>query len=250
MFRRLSAPLPLSEASLLALRPALNAPVVNVGFLPVGPARAALVVFAEEYGGIGIAFGIRSVEGGQVAVLGNQESIDETAALSEALEPALAEAERMGFVFDEDMLAHPVAGDRASAMSVWAGLMGEIGTPAASVAGPSASAPEPPPEPLAELVLEEVAPVELTDLDHEIEEIELDLEASSGSPSEGSRPLSLSKFRHVATAGEEALEASPRPSQAPGSGSELGRIALKRVVGGPDGALRRIPYLARLLSSF
>ena len=75
MFRRLSEPLPLSEASLLALRPALNAPVLNVGFLPVGPARAAIVVFAEEWGGIGLALGIRSNEAGRVAVFRNQESI-------------------------------------------------------------------------------------------------------------------------------------------------------------------------------
>ena len=68
MFRRSSEPLPLSEASLLALRPALNAPVLNVKFLPVGPARAAIVVFAEEYGGIGLAFGVRSNEAGQVVV--------------------------------------------------------------------------------------------------------------------------------------------------------------------------------------
>ena len=40
MLRRISEPLALSEASLLALRPALNAPVLNVDFLPVGPARA------------------------------------------------------------------------------------------------------------------------------------------------------------------------------------------------------------------
>ncbi len=37
MFRLLSEPLALSEASLLALRPALNAPVLNDECLPVGP---------------------------------------------------------------------------------------------------------------------------------------------------------------------------------------------------------------------
>ena len=76
MFRRSSEPLALSEASLLALRPALNAPVLNTDFLPVGPARAAIVVFAEEYGGIGLAIGVRSNEGGQIAVFRNQTSID------------------------------------------------------------------------------------------------------------------------------------------------------------------------------
>ena len=76
MFRRSSDPLALSEASLLALRPAMNAPVLNVKFLPVGPAKAAIVAFAEEYGGMGLAIGVRSNEGGQIVVFKNQEPID------------------------------------------------------------------------------------------------------------------------------------------------------------------------------
>lgn len=125
MFRRLSEPLPLSEASLLLLRPAMNAPVLNVGYLPVGPARAAVVAFAEEYGGIGIALGIRSNESGQLAVIRNQESIDFDVRIVDALEPLLAEAERMGFLFDEDMLqATPGYEGRSDAMVHWAGLMG------------------------------------------------------------------------------------------------------------------------------
>jgi hypothetical protein len=125
MFRRLSEPLPLSEASLLLLRPAMNAPVLNVGYLPVGPARAAVVAFAEEYGGVGIALGIRSNESGQLAVIRNQESIDFDVRIVDALEPLLAEAERMGFLFDEDMLqATPGYAGRSHAMVHWAGLMG------------------------------------------------------------------------------------------------------------------------------
>ena len=127
MFRRLSEPLPLSEASLLLLRPALNAPVLNVGYLPVGPARAAVVAFGEEYGGIGIALGVRSNESGQLAVLRNQESIEFDVPLAEALEPLLAAAERMGFLFDEDIFqAAPGQKGRAEAMAHWAELMGTM----------------------------------------------------------------------------------------------------------------------------
>lgn len=127
MFRRLSEPLPLSEASLLAMRPALNAPVLNVGFLPVGPARAAIVAFGEEWGGIGLALGIRSNESGQVAVFRNQESIEPDVPVATALEPILAEAERMGFLFDEDMVAGvDDAKVRFQAMALWGRLMGEI----------------------------------------------------------------------------------------------------------------------------
>lgn len=144
MFRRLSDPLPLSEASLLALRPSLNAPVLNVEFLPVGPARAAIVVFAEEWGGIGVSIGIRSNEGGQVAVFQNQESIEPEVTIPAALEPALAEAERMGFLFDEDMVANAPAGrGQSQAMLLWGQLMGEIDMSATPAATPIAAPGEP-----------------------------------------------------------------------------------------------------------
>lgn len=143
MFRRLSEPLPLSEASLLLLRPALNTPVLNVGYLPVGPARAAVVAFAEEYGGIGIALGLRSSESGQIVVLRNQESIDFDAPLAEALEPLLDAAERMGFLFDEDMLQLvPGPKGRSDAMVHWAVLMGGMERLLAPVAARSQSQAE------------------------------------------------------------------------------------------------------------
>ncbi len=141
MFRRLSEPLPLSEASLLLLRPALNAPVLNVGYLPVGPARAAVVAFGEEYGGIGIALGVRSNESGQLAVLRNQESIDFDVPLAEALEPLLAVAERMGFLFDEDIFqVAPGQRGRVQAMAHWAELMGGMES---LLPAPSADADDP-----------------------------------------------------------------------------------------------------------
>lgn len=138
MFRRLSEPLPLSEASLLALRPALNAPVLTVEFLPVGPARAAVVAFGEEWGGIALALGIRSVETGQVAVFRNQESIAPDVPVATALEKVLAQAERMGFLFDEDMVEAAGQG-RSEALALWGRLMGDIELPPP----PRAVAPEP-----------------------------------------------------------------------------------------------------------
>ena len=111
MLRRNPEPLALSEASLLAFRPALNAPVLNVEFMPVGPARAAIAVFAEEYGGIGLALGIRSIDGGQIAVFRNREPLGEDAVVAEVFEPALAAAERLGFLFDKEMI-DGISGDR------------------------------------------------------------------------------------------------------------------------------------------
>ena len=243
MFRRLSEPLPLSEASVLAMRPALNAPVLNVGFLPVGPARAAIVAFGEEWGGIGLALGIRSNEGGQVAVFRNQESIEPDVSIAAALEPALAEAERMGFLFDEDMV-EATADGRNRALALWGRLMGELELPEPPRAVPRqpatsesirplpdrvAFAPTAPTAPAAspEVLLDDIA---------EIEPVEISLELEA--------PV-LAKFRHA----DAAVAPADRDPGDTRGGNPLGRIPLVRVRKERDGT-KRTPYLARLLSSF
>jgi hypothetical protein len=262
MFRRSSEPLALSEASLLALRPALNTPVLNTDFLPVGPARAAIVVFAEEYGGIGLAIGVRSNEGGQIAVFRNQAPIDASTKFTDALEPALASAEQMGFLFDEDMVEGvPEGRGRVEAMALWGDLMGELEMPAPSEAGePTLGDPADSAASLSginvtvpELLLDDVAPRELPeiflDLEDELEPIDLVV------PPEPARQR-LSKFRN-ATPGpakntaspiDAADQSSPRTfDPEPEGGSELGRIPLVRV---RRGGTKRVPFLARLLASF
>lgn len=253
MLRRISEPLALSEASLLMLRPALNAPVLNVDFLPVGPARAAIVVFAEEYGGIGLALGIRSTEGGQVAVFRNREAIEELSPLAESLEPALAEAERMGFLFDEDMIDSVPGGEgRAQATALWADLMGEIAMPPARAARTvrgRADAILDLGEPLAEecsipeLMLEAIAPAERSRISSEPESVAAAAapeRKTIESPEEMPPVRTLSKFRQAPIAADLA--------EAPERGPDLGRIPLVRRRVGERA--RRIPYLARLLSSF
>lgn len=283
MFRRSSEPLPLSEASLLALRPALNAPVLNVKFLPVGPAKAAIVVFAEEYGGIGLAIGVRSNEGGQVIVFRNQQPIDASVPVSDAIESALSSAERMGFLFDEDMVESIPGGQgRSRAMALWGDLMGELEMPSSPETAAAQSAASDVilesdsgsafntsiiPEPVAELVLDDVAaaePAEISlDLEADLEpladfdDLELDLEElSMGESAETTERVmpeephvdvppapippeqQLSKFRSVPIDPDSADQAD---------GSALGRIPIVRVR--REGS-KRVPYLARLLSSF
>lgn len=287
MLRRTSEPLALSEASLLALRASMNAPVLSVDYLPVGPARAAIVAFAEEYGGIGLAIGVRSNENGQIAVFRNQAPIDASTRVSDVLEPALATAERMGFLFDDDLIAGGASGGgRSQAMEIWAKLMGELDEPDAPdpdpADGPTERLDGVDPAGLAgaddddddELLLDDLAEVDL-------EEISLDLElgdelseaaaeamavdeapaakrsrqpkpAPTSRRSAAARSLppsakrtepdagpSLSKFRG-APAGAETEEGEGTPS-------ELARIPLKKL---RREGTRRVPYLARLLSSF
>jgi hypothetical protein len=258
MFRRSSEALALSEASLLALRPSLNTPVLNTDFLPVGPACAAIVVFAEEYGGIGLAIGVRSNEGGQIAVFRNQEPIDASTRITDALEPALATAERMGFLFDEDLIESVHEGQgRTQAMALWGGLMGELEMPvppttnelvgnspddsATSYSGLDATVPE--------LLLDDVAPLESP-------EISLDLDNELQTSASGARPKparqALSKFRNESPAPKENTAVPKDEPDEPGPetvdpGSTLGRIPLRRV---RRGGSKRVPFLARLLSSF
>jgi hypothetical protein len=248
--------LALSEASLLALRPALNTPVLNTEFLPVGPARAAIVVFAEEYGGIGLAIGVRSNEGGQIAVFRNQEPIDASTKLGDAIEPALADAERMGFLFDEDIVeGSPGGRGRVEAMSLWAELMGELEAATALAAGDTLSgAPGDSTSGILdtqstvpELLLDDVAPLDLPEialvLEDELEPIVLE-----------TPPLAreqLSKFRNATSASARNTvvqkDATAPSSRKTDGGSELGRIPLVRV---RREGTKRVPFLARLLSSF
>ena len=302
MFQRLSEALPLSEASLLAMRPALNTPVLNVGFLPVGPARAAIVAFAEEWGGIGFALGIRSNEGGQVAVFRNQVSIEPDAVIPDALEPVLAEAERMGFLFDEDIVDSKLGGQgRETAMALWGRLMGEIEMPPSPRAVPPVTVPVAtesiakmsnplmPFDSFEELVLEEVAPWTTPEISLEREASQLPAHPAEKrrlpkmrAPALGGRDLTelppalptsavhktaalpgkrapvqpsgspkqkLSRFRHVDEYVAAASEGATGPNEMTEKASPLGRIPIVRIRRERDGK-KRIPYLARLLSSF
>jgi hypothetical protein len=188
MFRRLTEPLPLSAASLLVLRPATSVADPDDGDRGGPTSRAAVVVFAEEWGGLGLALGIRSTESDGVIVLRNQESIESKPELARALQSLTAHAERRGFVFADDMLAagsDPEA--RIRAEECWSGLMGGVeglstgALMAATALDEEAGTSLPPRTPLLdfepragapdELILEEVVPLELSVPELTLEEI-------------------------------------------------------------------------------
>jgi hypothetical protein len=259
MFRRLSEPLPLSEASLLALCPALNSPVLHWGGRPYGPASAAVVVFAEDRGGLGAALGIRSLETGAVVMFRNRAFPDAQASVESVMASAVDEAERLGFLFDVDIVSSAREGEgRARAAALWVGLVEpstEMPFPGVSAGAENAGQPIQAPGAehstravaSSELLLEEVAEGELPEIS-----LEAVVAAPSSPPTTAQTeacgpgaedlpacgPSSLSKFR-AAESGER--EADPA--------NRLGRIPLVRVLRAPP-AVRRLPYLARLLSSF
>ncbi len=125
MFSASSRSLPLSEACLLSLCASLNAPVVRLDGLPTGPARAALVVYAEQYADLGIAVAVRSLEGGEVVLMRHREALPPETGREAALEIAVDYAESLGFVFDQDMIgAGGSLGAKTAALEHWQRLVG------------------------------------------------------------------------------------------------------------------------------
>jgi hypothetical protein len=164
----------------------------------------------------------------------------------------------MGFLFDEDLVENAPGGQgRVEAMSLWADLMGELEAPAAAaigdsqsgVAGDSTSGSLSVQSTVPELLLDDVAAVDLPEialvLEDELEPIVLE------SPVPPPARQQLSKFRNASSASDRNTavqkDRSGQPSPRTEGGSELGRIPLVRVR--REGA-KRVPFLARLLSSF
>jgi hypothetical protein len=118
--------------ALRALHVSLNAPVVAIEDLPVGPARAAIALQDAPDGGASLLLALRSQRTGQLACFAPDEPLTETTAQI-ALDGALSFAESMGFLFDGDVIPELGAEGPREAAESWNQLLGV--------------APEPEPEP-------------------------------------------------------------------------------------------------------
>jgi len=119
-------PAALAETDLgvfLALYLSLNAPVVAIDELPVGPARAGVVLCVSPAGGLHLQIAIRSLRSGEVVEIASQLDADAAANEVAAVEGALSYAEGMGFLFDEDEIADRGEAARAKAESLWRDLV-------------------------------------------------------------------------------------------------------------------------------
>ena len=132
MFSVCADPPQLQESDLHHLCASLNAPVVNIDALPVGPVRAAIVLYAErDVGGSPLPqliIGLRSLETGRVAVYRYSGEVRKLSSASRALDVALSFAESMGFLFDDDLVGGKAGSGRARALSLWQKLVGHRGT--------------------------------------------------------------------------------------------------------------------------
>lgn len=124
MFFRRTEPLLLSEAGIHGLCASLNAPVVSIRELPVGPARAAILLHAENYGELLLTVAVRSLDTGQVAVFSYNEPVAERGGAVDTMDPALSFAEEMGFLFGDDTVGQAGANGRQIALREWQQLLG------------------------------------------------------------------------------------------------------------------------------
>jgi hypothetical protein len=145
-----STPLSLTRDHIRGLRLSLNTPVVATEELPIGPARAAILVHDDADGGPQVTIGIRALRAGRTALYAFEGDLREASSFAVAVDAALSFAESMGFLFDEDELGGGGAAARVRCLGLWRELLGEDGA--------GAVAPEPAePGPAEELLLEELA---------------------------------------------------------------------------------------------
>ncbi|MBW2272324.1 MAG: hypothetical protein JRG96_03565 [Deltaproteobacteria bacterium] len=137
MFLPNSAVPVVSEASIQALCPSLNTPVLNIEQLPVGPARAAILLFGGEDGDVCLAVGLRSLETSEVVVFSYQGDACDFSTVDTAVGAALSFAEGMGFLFEDDLVAQAGPQGQAQAARVWESLArdteAELGEPESAV---------------------------------------------------------------------------------------------------------------------
>jgi hypothetical protein len=286
MFLPHSEPLLLSEAGLYGFCASLNSPVLNIDELPVGPARAAIVLYAGDYGALRLVVGVRSLESGTVAIFAHSRDLNDFNSPATAMDAALGFAEGMGFLFDEDLVERE---GRASALRHWLELTTDAPLPGSELAGGSSVEAQPPGDTdlrdapglrEGELLLEDLVLgregdaadlAEIPPLEHDLElapaDLSLELEETlppavemdTAAPAPATRVATLTKFRQLEDPGlpESHRESAPAPpsaagsriSEVPAGGNELGRIPLVRRRVGSESRTRP-GLLLRLLGSF
>ena len=184
----------------------MNTPVVVVEDLPAGPASAVIASLGGPAGSR-VALAIRSERSGQVVFFGPDDELRELHGSEQVLDAALAFAESMGFLFEDDRVER----SPGEARRLWQALLDAAGHARPHAGGRSAPAME---------ARHEAPGME--------EELWLEEVAAPGSPAARSQ-LPLTKFRSAG-----GLQARPRGGSA--AAAPRGRLARFRV--GPE---RRSP---------
>ncbi|MCH7600607.1 MAG: hypothetical protein IH973_12695 [Myxococcales bacterium] len=113
---------PVPESAIAGFCVALNTPVVNIEMLDVEPARAGILLAANDYGDLILLVRVSLVSSGEGVTFkfqGDPADFGNTAA---ALDAALSFSEGMGFLFDEDLLSQGNSSGRSRASKIWHSL--------------------------------------------------------------------------------------------------------------------------------
>lgn len=261
-------PLDAAEARLRGLRLSLNGPVVQAESLPVGPARAAIVVHDEPDGRPNVTLAVRSLRSGEVVLYSYEGDLREPSSRAVGIDAALSFGESMGFLFDDDELE----GDAGARALAYERLVQWLEGPVASLPGPRRTPSPPPPAAAPSAAEDEAEELLLEETLEPVSEPALPPAAPRGpepgppvrpTPEAGSRPRAtaeakpvLSKFRGrgaTASPGEgTSPKAPPRPRRESGAGAApLGRVRLvKRRADGTAPPEDRPSFLFRLLALF
>jgi hypothetical protein len=113
-----------SAQGIRVLHLSLNAPVIAIDALPVGPARAGIALCEDAAGDLDIQIAVRSLRSGQVAAYVPTDGRVEIGEL--AVDAALSFAEGMGFLFDEDEVAARGEGAPDAVAAIWRDLVEEV----------------------------------------------------------------------------------------------------------------------------
>jgi hypothetical protein len=120
-----TTPLAIAPAQVRGLRLSLNTPVVATEDLPIGPARAAILIHAEGSRGETVTIGIRSLRASRVVLFSIDPDVSGEASFDVTLDAALSFAESMGFLFDEDEVGDGGAQAKTRCLGMWRDLIGD-----------------------------------------------------------------------------------------------------------------------------
>jgi hypothetical protein len=236
-----------AESAIVAFCAALNTPVVNIDALEVGPARAGIMIAADESSELNLLVRVCLISSGEGVTFKFQGDPTEFRDSAAAIHAALSFSEGMGFLFEEDLLAGGGPAGRQRAIKIWKSLCGlreeaqpDLAAAVSEESSPTVAPNRPGPEAeLSDAVGDVMPPVSI---DRRV--------SALGSPL-------LTKFRRGPPSEGDAAAVGGRRSRRqetndpllrPGS-KEFGRVKLgseKSTGEGPDGS----GFLTKLLSSF
>ena len=119
-FLRRLRPLEVDGERVRSLRLSLNAPVLSTPDLPVGPARAVIVVHKDSRGRMDATVGVRSQRSGEFAYWSFDGELTSADDLDVAADAALSFAESLGFLFEDDVVSP--GSDASKAWRTWLGV--------------------------------------------------------------------------------------------------------------------------------